>query len=337
MEDNKELLNENLDNAEKNNDNSQANINLNVIYIDHENYDADKYADRIEETRSTFYQEYKKSRRISNIATAIVVVLVMAAIILLANGKSNILFTILGAVFGGIAVVGMIVFYLVTRKKMPDKASTFGKDITYLINQRMYDDPKLSQVECYPKEQILLADIVSDNVYTNIGRMPSRNIIKARYENHSFSCADLACYPANNKEKTPYFVGKYITMQNDLHFEGRYILVTKRKENPLDLPNSISDLSVLFEDETHVIYGPEGGKYNEDLGREFVSRIGRFELKDALLNVNAVVWAGHTALYLSYGDEVMMIPIEKSYDIQANEQFRSNLHEALSDMVKLLK
>ena len=103
------------------------------------------------------------------------------------------------------------------------------------------------------------------------------------------------------------------------------------------MPNSVSDLSVLSEDEKHVIYGPENGKFNEDLGREFLSRINHIEVKEYLLGLAIVIWAGHTAGYLSYGDEVMSIPFDKSFNLPANEQFRSNLRELLEAFRKILK
>ena len=49
------------------------------------------------------------------------------------------------------------------------------------------------------------------------------------------------------------------------------------------------------------------------------------------------MWAGHTAAYASYNDDVMSIPFDKSFSREANEKFRANLFEILSDLRKLLK
>ena len=325
---------ENPDIKEKNVSN-ENDINLDIVYVDHNDYNPDVYADRIEEKRADFFKAYKASRRNSNIATIVVLVIAVVSVILITS--EPMVCKIIGWVLAGLAVAGMIAYYIVNHNKLPNKANDFIKEISYSINQRVFDDPKYSKVEYNPKEKMQISDIVSDNVYTNIEKIPSRNIVRGRFDNHGFLCSDIGLYEAGNKKsKAPLFVGKYVSMQNDLHFEGRYVLVSKAA-NPVDLPNSVSDLSVLSEDEKHVIYGPENGKFNEDLGREFLSRINHIEVKEYLLGLAIVIWAGHTAGYLSYGDEVMSIPFDKSFNLPANEQFRSNLRELLEAFRKILK
>lgn len=321
---------------EKNKDEKKSeSIDLDVTFVEKPSGDGPDYADRVESQRSELFKEYKKSKNLSNIAMIVILAFAVGAVILIT--RDPMVCKIIGWVLVGIAVVGMILFYVLTHNKFPNRTKEYIKDITYILNQRNFDNQQFDKVQYNAKEKLEASDITCDNVYKDFSQVSSRNIVKGKFDHHSFVCGDLALYADGPKRsKMTLFVGKYITLQNDLHFEGRYVLVSKQA-NPVDLPNNVSDLSVLFEDETHVIYGPEHGKYNEDLGREFVSRINRINIGEGLINLNVVVWAGHSAAYVSYNDDVMSIPFDKPFSRAANENFRANLYEILSDLRKLLK
>ena len=317
------------------NQNSSESIDLDVTFVEKPDSEGPDYAEKVESQRSELFQAYKKSKNLSNISMIVVLALGIGAVVLIT--RDPFVCKVIGWVLVGIAVVGMILFYVLTHNKFPNKTKQYIKDITYVLNQRNFDNQMYEQVKYNHKEKMEAGDITCDNVYKDFNQVSSRNVVKGRFDNHSFVCADLALYGEGPKRsKLTLFVGKYITLQNDLHFEGRYVLVSKLM-NPVDLPNGVGDLSVLFEDESHIVYGPENGKYNEDLGREFVSKINKIKVGEGLINLNVVVWAGHTAAYASYNDDVMSIPFDKPFSRESNEKFRANLFEILSDLRKLLK
>lgn len=323
-------------NTEENeNEKKNESIDLDVTFVEKPDPNGPDYAEKVESERSKLFADYKKSKNISNISMITVLALGIGAVVLIT--RQIFVCKIIGWVLVGVAVVGMILFYVLTHNKFPNETKEYIKEVSYLLNQRNFDNQSFEQVQYNSKEKIESGDITCDSVYKNFVQVSSRNVVKGRFDNHSFVCADVALYGEGPKRsKTTLFVGKYITLQNDLHFEGRYVLVSKL-QNPVDLPNGIEDLTVLFQDENHIIYGPENAKYNEDLGREFVNRINKIKVGEGLINLNVVVWAGHTAAYASYNDDVMSIPFDKPFSRDANEKFRANLYEILSDLRKLLK
>ena len=109
-----------------------------------------------------------------------------------------------------------------------------------------------------------LADPISDAIYSNISNIASRNVINGKFCGRTFKVADMGLYSGAGKQRASAFVGKYMSYPNDLHFEGRYILVFKGQV-PTDLPTDIADLVVLHEGDDMLVYGKEGNKYEQDL------------------------------------------------------------------------
>ena len=124
--------------------------------------------------------------------------------------------------------------------------------------------------------------------------------------------------------KAVAFIGKYLELQNTLHFEGRYIL-NFRAEKPNDLPTDIDDLVELNNAENFVVYGPEGSDYTKDIPAKFIAELKKIKVAGNLLNLNVVLWAGHTGVYLSYDDPVVALPFDKPFDVEPQNAFKNDL------------
>lgn len=344
MEEKEELINdspseissdnnvEELESAKK-----ESQIDLEVVFVEKQTELEENYAEKIEAERLALYDAFKKSKRLSNIMMSVVLVIAIGSIFLVTYKEIPAL-QVVGWVLIGLAVVGMIVFYVLTHNKFPNKTKEYIKFITYALNQRNFDDTRFQEVHYNPKEKFEIADILSDGLYKEISQMSSRNVVRGKYDGHNFICADVALYEERNKrQRSPLFVGKYITLSNDLHFEGKVVLVSKNAEKAIDLPNALEDANILEDKDNFTIYGPEGTKVNELLGRDFAHRIKQIQIKEGLLNLSVVVWAGHTAVYASYTDDVMALPFNNAFPKEANEQFRGNLQEIFINIRKLLK
>ena len=148
--------------------------------------------------------------------------------------------------------------------------------------------------------------------------------------------ADLGLRKMVGRKTENLFIGKYISYKNDLHFENRYIIRLKG-EKEIDIPNDIDDLVVLEDNETLIIYGPEGHKYKEDLGKDFFNGLKDIKLNEELLSLSIVIWAGHSAAYLSYSDDVITLPFEKEYNKEPFDRYVSTQLNLLNALKTLLK
>jgi len=274
----------------------------------------------IEDARKELFASYSKTRKISNIIMFVVLAAIVGIMFLVMN--NNPVLRYIGFGCGGALIVGMVVYYLLTRKKFPNKTRDYVSFFSTKLRDRMFGKEPYENITFDESEKFALADFVGDGVYKEATNINSRNIIRGEYKGHHFTYGELALLrPSSRKQQVPpLFVGKYITMPNTLEFEGRFVIAYKNPKQPYDLPNNVDDLEVLEEKEDLVVYGPKDADFRKVLGGSFINDVRRIRLDNHLFNVNIVIWAGHSAAYLSYDDGVMAIPFEKPFDYEGFEQ-----------------
>ena len=274
----------------------------------------------IEDARKELYGSYSKTRKISNIIMVVVLAAIIGIFFLIMN--NNPVLRYIGFGCAGALIIGMVVYYLLTRKKFPNKTKDYISFVANKLRDRMFGDKQYEKITFDESEKFALADFASDGVYKEATGINSRNIIRGEYKGHHFTYGEVALLrPSTRKQQVPpLFVGKYITLPNDLDFEGRFVIVNKNEKQPYDLPNDIDDLSVLEEKDGLVVYGPAGADIRKTLKGTFLSELRKVKIEGRLFNVNVVVWGGHSAAYLSYDDAIMAIPFDKPFDTAGFEQ-----------------
>ena len=305
-----------------------------AIAIEKPSKDQKPYDQAIEEARLDFFKVIKKGRIRSYIAMAVVLALAVGSVICI--GMTQTWLKIMGWSLIGVAVVGMLVFFIVTRNITPNATKKYIAVVNEQLNQRNFMDTQFSECSTDSKEKLELADPVSDAIYAGLTTIASRNVINGRFAGRTFKLGDLGLYSGQGKGRTSAFVGKYFSYQNDLHFEGRYILVSKGAA-PVDLPSDIEDLQVLHDEDNFVIYGKPEAKFEKDLGKEFISAVKKIKVERHLLNLNIILWSGHTAVYASYDDPIMTLPYEKNFDKEPNEQYATDLVQLFNAVSLLVK
>ena len=175
-------------------------------------------------------------------------------------------------------------------------------------------------------------DLVGDGVYAEATGINSRNVVRGVYNGHHFLYAEAALTrPSTRKQQVPpLFVGRYISVPNQMKFVGHFIFNFKNPKQPLDLPNAIGDLKALEEKDDFVVYGPEGANYHDIIDNKIIAQFKKLQVEGHLLNVNVVFWGGHTAVYLSYDDAILSVPFDKPFD-------KDGFEKSLDDLVICLK
>ena len=302
--------------------------------IEKPNKDDPAYDDVIEQARLAFMKVIKKNRIASFIAMGVVLAIAVASVIFI--GMTGMGWKIAGWVLIGSAVLGMIIFYIVSRNIVPNATKEYIAVVNKQMNMRNFMDGQFTEVSTDKNEKMELADPISDAIYSNIANIASRNVINGKFDGRTFKVADMGLYSGAGKQRTSAFVGKYVSYPNDLHFEGRYILVFKGQV-PTDLPSDINDLVILHEGDDMLVYGKEGNKYESDLGKDFFKEIKKVSVERHLLNLNVVIWSGHSAAYASYDDKIMTLPYQENYNKESNEQYADDLLQIFNSLKLLVK
>ena len=311
---------------------SEENINVNENEEVKEAAPAEElnYAQKIEAARADFFKTYKNSRTMSNILMFVMVIGVCGVMFLIFSQQKNL--QIIGYIVAGVLLAGMIAFYIVTRKKLPNKTQEYIKIMAASINEEMFNDKDYSDIKADPEEKLKMDDLAGDGIYSGANEVRSRNVIHGVYKKHHFLYAEAALVrPSTRKQQVPpLFVGRYVSVPNDMKFDGRFVLVYKNPKEPLDLPNAVEDLKVLEEKDNFVVYGPEGSNYHDALNNKIVSQLNKLQIEGHLLNLNVVFWGGHTAAYLSYDDAIMSVPFDKPLD-------KEGFDKSFNDLLNCLK
>ena len=63
----------------------------------------------------------------------------------------------------------------------------------------------------------------------------------------------------------------------------------------------------------------------------------RIKLGNELLGFTVVIWAGHSAAYLSYTDAIIALPFERPFNGEAFDNYTSQQLELLNALKTLLK
>lgn len=302
-----ENINENLENAE-NEQVAEQPIN-----------DAKPYGEVIEDARQDLYKAYAKSRKISNIIM-FAVVAAICGIMFLIISNNNVL-KIVGYSLAGALIIGMILYYVLTRKNLPNKIKDYVPFVMKTCNDVTFSKQGFADIKQNPEEKFALDDLVGDGIYAEASNINSRNIVRGTFNGHHFIYAEAALMrPAVKKQQVPpLFVGKYISVPNQMNFEGHYIFTFKNPKQPLDLPN-ITDLTVLEDKEDFMVFGPENSNYHDVIDNKFIAPFKNIVIEGHLLNINVVFWGGHTAVYLSYDDAILSVPFEKAFDVEGFEK-----------------
>ena len=297
--------------------------------------DARPYDEIIEEARKKILSEYTKQKKVSNITMFLVVAVLVGCFVLIF--LKNFALNIVGYSVAGALVVFMIVFYFVTRNRIPNKIREYILLVTKTINSHVYKDGSYKELKSDPTERLEMGELAADGVYENFDNISSRNVVEGIFEGRSFKVADVALRHGRARQTQNIFVGKYISYPNNLHFEGRYVILSKRKGGETDIPNGIGDLFVLTEEEEFVIYGPnQDAKFTKDTNSKISSLIKAIKTNNYLMNLVVVIWAGHSAAYLSYSDDIIALPFEKEFNKEAFEQYTSQQLQLLNALKTLL-
>ena len=297
--------------------------------------DERSYVQIIEDARLAFNKQYSKSRTVSYILMGVVLLIAVASVIM--TTRNEMYFKVIGWCLIGSAVIGMLVFYIVTKNKLPDLTKDYIKLVNETLNGHNFTDSHIKDANTDEKEKLELAEFACDGIYKELGQIASRNIIRGKYEGHSFVLGDVGLYNnGTGKNRTTAFVGKYLSMPNSLHFEGHYI-VTIKGDNPVDAPTDIEGMEIVHQDGNVIIYGPKDGNFEKALGKKVLPVIKKLNINETLMNVNFVFWAGHSSAYLSYCDDIMTLPFQKPFTGKDNDIYRSNLYVALEALELLNK
>ncbi len=290
------------------------------------------YYEVVEEKRKELLEVSKKGRIRSTISMIIVIIFLGVSVALLGNKQ----LVFLSWIFLGCAAFVIFIFWLINKRIDRPDVRGYIRDASTAINRYTFDSPLFSDVYYDPLDKLDISDVMADGLYKDITNIASRNVVEGKYHGRSFRACELALYSGLGRKQHTIFVGKYLTLHNDLNFEGKIVMHNKLDKDT-DLANDIEDLKVLYSNKNFSIYGAEHFDYRALLGKEFLKEIEKFELKKHLLAIHICIQPGRTFFYCSYDDATITLPFYEEINKSPIEQYKKDLVELLDVGVLLLK
>lgn len=288
------------------------------------------YDEVVEEERIKMMAQQKKTSRLSTISIVVVLALAVTGMFLLQVNA------IISYILMGVAIVTLITFSIIIRRVARPDIQGYVINASTAINEFTFIDNRFTNVKYDPTDKLQLEDVSGDGIYLDLVRTASRNVCEGLYDGRSFKVCEAALFKApQGKKQIPVFIGKYLSLTNDLHFEGRIVIVSKG-ETDADIPDGLEDLQQVENEGKYFAYAPSEETYKE-LGKKFIKAIKDIEVKNHLMNLTVVIWAGRTIVYASYDDATITLPFYEKYQPDTAVQYRNNLVEILEATHLLIK
>lgn len=285
----------------------------------------------IETKRKELVDAEKKAKTRGRIAIFLCFALIVASLFTSSNKDLEILSYILI----GSAVVVLIVFMILNKRVARPDVRGYVRTVLTAMDRHMFSHNAFNNVVYDPMDKIDLSEVFTDGVYEGVVNITSRNIVEGSFSDSHFRSAELALYIGAGKSSRTAFVGRYISMPNNLHFNGRFVF-NLRGETTYDLPTGCDDLKCIQE-EGYVLYAPEYEEHQKIFPKDFYKKLKELKIQKHLLNVNVVVWAGKTILYASYDDAANVVPLYEPLKVDVVNQFKDDLQKSLELMHTLDK
>ncbi|MCD8209461.1 MAG: hypothetical protein LUC31_01430 [Coprobacillus sp.] len=293
--------------------------------------------DKVEEERQKLTAYYKKQNRWSILVIILVLVFVIGGFVLVIMGTgsedegANWALEIPGFVLIVLAIVGVILQYIIGRRKVPKAVETYAAMAIDIFNTYNFSNHEYSKVMYDETEKIVASDVLADRVYYDVMDTKSQAVVRGTYAGAVFRIGNLAVMVKgeNKKQNDTAFLGRYITYPNTLKMSDRIILNFKGAK-PIDMPTDIFDLVKTEVSENFDVYAPEGVDYTKVIPHKFLEAVSKIEVVDSLLNLNISIWQGHTAVYLTYVDAYVSIPYNDPLNREYYEKGKADIHKVLS-------
>ncbi len=290
--------------------------------------------DAVETERQSIQKYYKKQNRWSYAIMIAVLVFVIVGFILVivqSSYESGLWMMILGYVLIGIGIVGMILQYIFNRRRLPKRVDEYAAKAIDVFNAFNYSNKAYSNVYYDELEKVEPSEILADRCYYNVNDTKSQAVVRGSFSGAVFKSANVCVLVPGDKKKSQstVFLGRYITYPNTLKLENRIILNYKGVK-PIDLPTDVMDLEKLEDSDLFTVYGVEGTNYRSVLPAKFLTALSKINVSGSLLNMNVVIWQGHSAVYLTYVDEFVSIPYQEPINKEYYEKGRDDIYNVLS-------
>lgn len=321
-----------------------------------ENFNCEEY---INETRTTFDNIMKSSRRTSTITMVAAVALLIGGFAMNTLLDHSLIW--LSYVVFGLALIVIVVSFVFSsrgKKKIYGSVDDYVRNVIIAIDKYAFDQNGISQGFVSPKGKARLDDIVDAHYFATINNFNSRNIVKAYYKNNEFFVSELAVRipyqkplednsaeepksKKNNKAPTESFgiFGKYFAYPLKVEDDSSFMLVLRGPNACLPTYlDGYKEYSVSNLNTSYIVWVKNEEKAKKIFdNEEFIELLNGFAPNESLENIILSLNTKGLKVCLNYNESVMEIPMQKSVVGTPYVTYKENVRRVLDIIDTLSK
>lgn len=283
----------------------------------------------IENARSEFHKIYKKQNLIKWIVTGVSLLFIVLGYVIPnvteMKNQSWSLYITLGVLLAAIIVLG--VYSFISRKKIDQMMNDYFSKFYSFTNAYTFGGRGISNLQGGVADKIQPEDLRACNLYSDIVKVGSRDLISFDYHDEKIKVVDCAAQTRGQKNTLrTVFVGKMVIAPNSYDGEGivAYLKGSKRALPPTNL----AGLSVLEDHADYVVYGKKGNR--KGLTKKALDIIKSIQTDKTLVDLAVSIQPGNTYFLMGYEDTLMVLPLDKPFDPAPTEHYRDDMEKVLS-------
>lgn len=299
----------------------------------------------IEEKRSLFANDMKKSRTLSTVTMSILLVCIIGGYLLnMYTTLTWLVYTIFGIAI--VFVIAALIYSSRQRKKLYASVDVFVKDAMVIVDSYVFSDGEFSNTQVSRSGHVELETVTSAHYFDTINAVNSRNIVKTIFMNKELQVAEIAArvpYQAPNdgkdhtnddpkkKAKESYGIfGKYLSYPIALK-EGAAVIITMKGTNGytptyLDGYQKVEAPSL---NSSFDVYTTNPLVCEDMIKAEgFADTLNTFSSDANLENMFLSINPHGLSICLNYNESVMEVPMEKKVYGTPYTHYRDDIQKA---------
>ena len=278
----------------------------------------------IEDARRDFHIKYKKESIVKWIVTGTSLALIVAGYLVpnLVPGLKELSYSMyitLGVMAVALVALGLYSFF--SKKKINKSMDEYFGKFYELSNKYSFANLGISNLEGSVKNKISPEDLIACNLYKDVVKVGSRDLISFTYHDNKIQVVDCAAQTKGQKSLVTVFVGKMIVAPNTYAGEDT-IIYLKGNKRALP-PTNLDGLDVLEDHKDYVIYGKKNSR--KKVSKKSIEAIKALHTDKTLIDVAVSIRPGNTYFLMGYEDNLMVLPLEKPFEGEPSEHYREDL------------
>ncbi len=287
----------------------------------------------LETEKAAFVKIYNKSRIVSYIVVALMLVIVVVSWVwLLPINQWAGLVPII------VALIGSTVFNSWHRKKITLKVREYMDSYNRELNRIVLDKSDFQNYvydfnALLDGEEFIKARILKDIVNTN-----SRNLMRYEVGSWQVSLADFVAYKPEGKKMISVFYGKFMSATREKIVDERVILYIKPDVNffkDAKGPDDIEDLELISDNAEYALYASDKKAANL-LSEEALAKLLQIKPDKSLADVSVSIYENKVAVTLSYANDLMVVPYKEPVPTATIHKYSEDV-TTLNEFFTLLK